>query len=286
VIGGPARVFVINRQKPTEFVDCTHPLEYYPDKISDEFPFVPPKTERPLDQLGDYPNPIPGRINPRELGTQVMRQTRISPFNIYDPERGFIGQEMLINYGHGSTTHIEAAFFDPWGRHMIPEEIFRRYVRIPADRLVGEGVLMDFSDMIGPGMQIEIEHMQAADPGVKEGDIVFARNDISDWYFYGNVGMAVTPGFSRQAARWFVEKKIRALVLENAVERSEPASGDIRFTSNKIHYLLHRNDIPIVDWAAKLRNFRKDRFIAALMALPVSHQGGFPVHILAIEEWE
>jgi kynurenine formamidase len=285
VTGGPARVFVIDRNNPADFVDCTHPLEYYPDPITDEFPFTPPITNRPKNMLGDYPNPIPGRINPRELGTLVMRETRLTPFAIYDEELGYLGQEMYIQYGHGSTTHIEAAFFDPWGRHMIPEEILRRYVRIPADRLIGEGVLMDLSDQLGPGMQVEIEHLLEYDPGVKEGDILFVRWDISDNYFYGESTVASTPGFSASAAKWMVKKKIRALVLEAAVERSEPLSTGIRFTSNKIHYLLHRNDIPIVDWGWKFRNFRKNRFIAAIMALPVSHQGGFPAHVLAIEDW-
>jgi kynurenine formamidase len=288
VIGGPARVFVINRQVPTDFVDCTHQLEYYPDKVTDEFPFVPPKTERPLDQLGDYPNPMPGRINPRETMNLIARQTRLTPFNIYDPERGFIGQEMLINYGHGTTTHIEAAFFDPWGRHMIPDEIFRRYVRMPADRLVSEAVLIDLSDTIGPAMQIELEHIREADPGVKEGDIVFVRTDINDWYWYGQTSIGLTPGFTAESTKWLLEKKIRALVLDcPSNERSEPfSSGDVRFTSNKYHYLLHRNDIPIVDEGIRFRNIRKDRFIAAIMALPVSHQGSFLAHVLAIEEWD
>jgi kynurenine formamidase len=288
VTGGPARVFVINRQKPTEFVDCTHPLEYYPDKITDEFPFVPPKTERPLDQLGDYPNPLPGRINPRELGYMALRQTRLIPFNIHDPERGFIGQEMIIQYGHSTTTHIEAAYFDPWGRHMIPEEIFRRYVRIPADRLIGEGVLLDLSDTIGPGMQIELEHVKAVDPGVKEGDIVFTKTDISDWYYYGKNAISLTPGFSAAATKWLVKKKIRALVIDcPSNERSEPyAALGARYTSNKYHYLLHRNDIPVIDWGTKFRNFQKKRFLAAIMALPVSHQGGYPAHLIAIEDWD
>jgi kynurenine formamidase len=285
--GGPARVFVINRSNPTDFVDCTHPLEYYPEVKTEEFPFIPPKTERPLDQLGDYPNPMPGRIEPRETMNLVARQTRLIPFRIYDEERGYIGEEMYIQYGHGTTTHIEGAYFDPWGRHMIPEEILRRYVRMPADRLVGEGCLVDLSDMIGPGMLIEEEHIREADPGVKEGDIVFVKTQITESYFYGQANINLTPGFSAEATKWLVGKKIRALVLDSpSNERSEPlGTGGYRYTSNKLHYLLHRNDIPIVDEGAKFRNFRKDRFIAAIMALPVSHQSGFPAHVLAIEDW-
>jgi kynurenine formamidase len=287
VTGGPARVFVIDRHNPTDFVDCTHQLEYYPDPVTGEFPFAPPKTKRPLDQLGDYPNPLPGRIEPRETQVMVGRGTRLIPFNVYDPKRGNIGQEMYIQYGHSTATHIEAAFFDPWGRHMIPEEIFRRYVRMPADRLVGEGVLIDLSDMIGPGMLVEEEHIREADPGVKEGDIVLVRTDIADAYFYGQTGISLTTGFSAEAAKYLLNKKIRAIVLDSpSIERSEPVSaGSVRYTSNKIHYLFHRNDVPVVDWGVKFRNFRKSRFVAAIMAIPISHQGGFLAHLLAIEDW-
>jgi kynurenine formamidase len=286
VTGGPARVFVLDRSNPTDFVDCTHPLEYYPDKKTEEYPFIPPKTDRLSSQLGDYPNPMPGRIEPRETMNLVARQTRLIPFNLCDPELGFIGQEMYIQYGHGTTTHIEGAYFDPWGRH-IPDEIFRRYVRMPADRLVGEGVLIDLSDWIGPGMLIEEEHIREADPGVKEGDIVFVKTQMTESYFYGQSNINLTTGFSAEATKWLVEKKIKALAIDSpSNERSEPiGSGGFRFTSNKLHYLLHRNDIPIVDEGTKFRNFRKKRFITAICALPVSHQSGFPAHVLAIEAW-
>jgi len=71
------------------------------------------------------------------------------------------------------------------------------------------------------------------------------------------------------------------------VERSDPISASgVRHTSNKIHYLLHRNDIPLVEWGVRFHHLRKDRFIAAIMALPVSHQGCFPAHLIAIEEWD
>lgn len=290
VTGGPARVFAINRQDPTTFVDCTHELEYYPDRVTDEIPFVPPETTlESLQDIGDYPNPIPGRIDPRELQEQVARQTRLTPFNIYHPELGVIGQEMYIQYGHSTTTHIEAAFFDPWGRHYVPDEIMRRYVRMPAEKLIGPAVLVDLGDMVGPGQQIDAGHLKAADPGVQEGDIVFIRTDITDWYYYGSdVNIGITPGLSPDAAHWLVDKGIRSLVLDSpSVERSDPISASgVRHTSNKIHYLLHRNDIPLVEWGVRFHHLRKDRFIAAIMALPVSHQGCFPAHLIAIEEWD
>jgi kynurenine formamidase len=289
VIGGPARVFAVNLAEPTDFADLTHPLDAYPQPKPDHpYPFMPaPSKPRPLNRLGDYPNPLPGRIEPREEQERVARMTRLIPFRLVDPQGRPLGEEMYIQYGHSTTTHIEGAYFDPWGRHLVPDAILRRYVRMPADRLIGRACLIDLTDWIGPRQQIDATHLELNDPGVQSGDIVFVRTNITEWWYYGsNIG--VTPGFSPDAAMWLVEKGIRTLVLDcPSVERSDPLGDDpaVRYTSNKVHYFLHKNDIPIVDWGTNFRGFRKSRFIAAIMALPASHQGGFPAHVFALEEW-
>ncbi|NPV54898.1 MAG: hypothetical protein HPY71_15515 [Firmicutes bacterium] len=286
-IGGPARVFAVNMKNPTDFVDCSHTLDVYPDPIPDyDLPFIPPKTTRKLNEIGDYPNPLPGRIEPREQQGTTSKTARLTPFRMIDTAGNIIGDDMYIEYGHGTGTHIEAAFFDPWGRHAVPEEILRRYVRIPADRLVGEACLLDLSGSVGPLQQIDSMHLREADPGLRQGDIAVIRVDITDWYFYGsNPGM--TPGLSPDAAMYLVEKGIRCLVLDFAVERTDPipSSPIIKYTPNKIHYFLHKNDVPIVEWAVNLKLLRKTRFVLAIMALPASHQGGFPAHVIAVEKW-
>jgi kynurenine formamidase len=239
-----------------------------------------------LDDLGDYPNPWPGRIEPREDQGKTQRATRLFPFRLIDPTGRAFGNDMYLEYGHGTGTHIEGAFFDPWGRHGVPDEILRRYVRMPADRLVGEACLLDLSESIGPLQQIDYMHLRNVDPGLKSGDICVLRADITDWYFYG-AAPGKTPGLSPDAARWLVDKGIRALVLDFAVEKSDPVSANpaIKYTPNKIHYFLHKNDIPIVEWAVNMKNLRKNRFMMAMCALQASHQGGFPAQIFAVEKW-
>ncbi len=287
VLGGPARVFAVNMNEPTDFIDCSHSLDTYPQlETDDSHPFVLPESNIALNDIGDYPNPWPGRIEPREDQGMTQKAARLTPFRFLDPSGKPFGREMYIEYGHGTGTHIECAFFDPWGRHGVPDEVMRRYVRIPKDRLVSEACLLDLSEEVGPLQQIDYTHLRRVDPGLKRGDICVLRADITDWYFYGSAP-GKTPGLSPDAAKWLVDKGIRALVLDFAAEKSDPMPSTpvIKYTPNKIHYFLHKNDIPIVEWTVNMKNIRKDRFTMAICAMPASHQGGFPSQVFAIEKW-
>jgi kynurenine formamidase len=286
-LGGPARVFAVNVDKPTDFVDLSHVLDFHPDTHHNHpLPFTLPVSDVALDEIGDYPNPWPGRIEPREEQGKTQRGVRLTPFRMLDADGSERGRDMYIEYSHGTGTHIEAAFFDPWGRHGVPEEVLKRYIRMPKDRLVGEAVLIDLSDQVGPLQQIDSRHLKKNDPGLRAGDICVMRADITDWSFYGSQP-GNTPGLSPDAAMWLVEKKIRALVLDFAVEKSDPmpSSPLVKYTPNKIHYFLHKNDVPVIEWCVNMKNIRKKRFIVAICCLPASHQGGFPAQVLALEKW-
>ncbi|QQO10688.1 cyclase family protein [Breznakiella homolactica] len=287
VSGGAARVFAVNMKKPTDFVDCSHELESYPDNPYDyDLPFEPPVTKRRLDEFGDYPNVLPGRIEPREIQGITQKTARLTPFSIVNDKQETIANEMYMEYGHGTGTHIEAAFYDPWGRHCVPEEVLKRYVRIPRDRLVANACLLDLSTVVGPNQMIDSTHLRDADPGLKKGDIAVIRADYCDWFFYGTVS-ASGPGLSPDAGMYLLEKGIRALVCDFAVEKSDPVSSNpaIKYTPNKVHYLLHKNDIPVVEWVCNLKLIKKKQFTMAICCLPASHQGGFPAHVFAVEDW-
>ncbi|PKL27462.1 MAG: hypothetical protein CVV46_11475 [Spirochaetae bacterium HGW-Spirochaetae-2] len=287
ITGGPSRVFFIHMSNPTDFLDCTHPLESYPDNPYDyELPFEPPISKRALDEIGDYPNVLPGRIEPRELQGITMKTSRLTPFAVVDEHNNVITREMYMEYGHGTGTHIESAFYDPWGRHCVPEEVLKRYVRIPKDRLVGRACLLDLSNVVGPNQLIDSTHLKDADPGLEPGDIAVIRADFADWFFYGTIPTS-GPGLTPDAAVYLVKKGIRALVCDFAVEKSDPVSNSpaIKYTPNKVHYYLHKNDVPIVEWACNMKLLKKKKFIVAVLPLPASHQGGFPSHVFAIEEW-
>jgi kynurenine formamidase len=288
VTGGAARVFAVDMENVTDFVDCSHELESYPlNPYNYDLPFEPPVSRIPLDEIGDYPNVLPGRIEPREIQGITQKTARLTPFAIVDEDQRIIANEMYIEYGHGTGTHIEAAFYDPWGRHGVPESVLRRYVRIPKDRLTGKACLLDLSAMIGPNQMIDSKHLKDADPGLQKGDIAVIRTDYSDWFFYGSTPIS-GPGLSPDAAVYLYKKGVRALVCDFPVEKSDPVSnnGSIKYTPNKVHYFLHKNDIPVVEWACNMKLIRKKHLMVAILPLPASHQGGFPAHVFAVEDWE
>lgn len=288
VSGGVARVFAVNMKDPTDFIDCSHEMESYPDNpYNYDLPFEPPVTKRAIDELGDYPNVLPGRIEPREIQGITQKTARLTPFALVDENNQIIANEMYMEYGHGTCTHIEAAFYDPWGRHAVPESVLKRYVRIPKDRLVANACLLDLSTVIGPNQMIDSTHLRDADPGLKKGDIAIIRADYCDWFFYGSVPVS-GPGLSPDAAMYLLKKGIRALVCDFAVEKSDPVSGisSVKYTPNKVHYLLHKNDIPVIEWACNLKLLKKKIFTMAILPMQASHQGGFPAHLFAVEEWK
>ena len=98
----------------------------------------------------------------------TQKTARLTPFKVLGGEGEAICDDMYIEYGHATGTHIEAAYYDPWGRHAVPEEIMKRYVRIPKDRLVAEACFLDLSTVVGPLQQIDSMHLRDADPGLKE----------------------------------------------------------------------------------------------------------------------
>lgn len=284
--GGPARVLALQTRDQIEgFVDLSPPLNVYPEEPqSEEYPFEPPESTVDVDELGEYPVPYPSRIEPRDDFDTTLKRCRLTPFAVEeDGER--ISEEMYIEYGHGTTSHIEAAYFDPWGRHNVPDEILKRYRRMPTDKLVGPGKLLDLSETTGPAQQIDKTQLKAADPGLTEGDIALLRTDFLDWNFYGTTS-ARTPGLSPDAGEYLVEKGVSAVGIDAAIERSDPmpSNPQVKYTSNKVHYYLHKNDIPIAERLINMRLIKQDSFDVAICALSAANQGGFPAQVYVIED--
>ncbi|HBF37845.1 MAG TPA: hypothetical protein DDW50_11040 [Firmicutes bacterium] len=274
--GGPVRVIAFedinDLQKP---LDLTHPLYTYPE----------PESNSPYA----WELPIPDRIEPREYHGDAAKWQRMTPFQVVQSGK-VIGQEAYFTYSHGSTTHVEGPYLDPLGEYGTSDEILRRYKRMPFDRLVGPAALIDLREYVGARQLVHVQHLKKKAAHVREGDIAFIRTGFNDWYLYGGGGGETTPGLTPEAAEWLAERKIRALAFDMpSIERSEPLStvGQIRFTSNENHYIMHNADIPVVDWGINFSFLRKDRFIAAILALPAVNQpSAVPAQLIAIENWD
>ena len=274
--GGPARVIAFELGNPENFTDLSHMLDFYPEKrLNYDLPFE---------------TPLPKRIEPRDLQAIIVAWTKLTPFllkgdSVREPDHESI--EMFMQFSHGTHTHAESALFDAFGEHNISKETLKKYVRMPVERLVGNASLLDITNDIGPRQTITLDVVKQAGADIRKGDILFVKTEMNDWYMHGKA-IEITPGFSIEAARWLIDQGIKAIVIDfPSVEMSNPFSGipGIRYTSNIIHYEFHRNDIPVVERVIKLRLLKKKRFKSIILPLQASHLGGFPVHVLAFEEW-
>jgi len=276
--GGPARVVGVNLEAPEQYVDLSSRLTTYPI----------PEPTIPVPYLGPYPE----RVEPREYQAEIMRWTRLTPFLIRGEDvRGpnHTALEYYVHFSHATTSHIEGAYSDPMHKHHTPDEVFRRYVTMPLDRCIGPASLLNLTDLIGPRQPIEVKQLKQAarNADIRPGDMLFVRTDMNDWYTYG-APIDITPGFTLSAAEWLVEQGIRCLVIDfPAVERSNPGSSlsSVRYTSNDVHYLLHNNDIPIVEKPARFSLIQQPRFVGAVLPLQTARLGGFPCHVMALEQW-
>lgn len=275
-IGAAARVVAVNPENPNEYTDLSNKIKTYPNHF--------------IDRKQGWELPLPARIEPRDMQNQISRWSRLIPFklegeDLRTPDK--TSQEMYIYFSHATNTHAECAYFNPFNEHQISDEIMCRYKEMPLDRMIGNATLMDLSDKIGPRQTIDVDVLEASNTDIRKDDILFVRTDINDWYLFGK-SIDITPGFTVSASRWLVDRGIKALVIDfPSVEKSNPPSGvdGIRYTSNKVHYFLHKNDIPVVEKVTKMAYIKQNRFNAALLPLPAHNLGGFPVDIFTWENW-
>ncbi|HBF37846.1 MAG TPA: hypothetical protein DDW50_11045 [Firmicutes bacterium] len=271
--GGPVRVMAF--QSPLDLskpIDCTFQLSYPDAEANSPYPFEPP---------------LPERIEPRDLISQVSAWTRVNPFDIVDSQGDILATEMYINYSHNSTTHIEGPCFDPIGEHGISDELLRRYHTMPLDRLTGPACLIDLSNIAGAQQMITTKMLKKANPQIYPGDIAVIRTNYNEWFLYGRNMLENVPGFTTEAAEWLADQGIKCFVIDApSHERCEPRSGNpgMRYTAQDCHYAFFNRDIPIVDHGMNFSYIRSKRMQIAILPLFAKNQpNAVPAQIIGLE---
>lgn len=127
-----------------------------------------------------------------------------------------------------------------------------------------------------------MQHLKDAGSHIKEGDIVLVRTDFVDWYYHLPNFLEYSPGFTIDALEWLVSKDIKMLVTDAAsVEQPLKNSSGTK----EGHFVMFRNDIPIVECACNMWMLRKNRLFAAALPLSINGLDASPVRVLAIERW-
>jgi arylformamidase len=163
-------------------------------------------------------------------------------------------------------THMEAPF------HYLKDG--QDCADIPLERVVGEGVLVDFTDK-AIGEPITVEDLRVRGSDIHRGDIVFVRTGLS--HNYRTPRSHDRPYFPVESIRWLAEKKIACLGVDcSGIEkRDEPTQPS--------HKLLFKHGIPLIEHLAHLDRLTKERFFVVAVPWRVRGLDASPVSVIAFE---
>ncbi len=176
--------------------------------------------------------------------------------------------ELLFLSSH-TGTHLDAPY------HFVKNGI--KIHQIPLDRLVGNGILIKIrkgkNQSITKNDLILFERKHGNIP--KNSSVFFytewQKNLNSNYYFINN------PGLSESAATYLVSKKINLVGIDSP---SIDLGQDKIF---KVHKILAKNNILIVENLSNLNKISSKQFDFVILPLKLKDATGSPVRAIAIQ---
>jgi arylformamidase len=166
-------------------------------------------------------------------------------------------------------THMESPF------HYLKEG--QDVAQIPLERVVGEGIVIDFTDK-GVGDPITRAELQERGADIHQGDIVLVRTGLS--HNYRTPHSHDRPYFTEDAIQWLVERQIACLGVDcSGIEkRGEPRQPN--------HELLFSHGITLIEHLAHLGELRSARCVIVAVPWRVHGLEASPVSVVAFEREE
>lgn len=145
---------------------------------------------------------------------------------------------------------------------------------VPLERVVGEGVLIDFTDK-AVGQPITVEDLRERGQDIQAGDMVFVRTGLS--HNYRTARSHDRPYFPPESIHWLVDRGISCLGVDcSGIEkRDEPTQPS--------HELLFRHGIPLIEHLAHLERLNATRFYVVAVPWRVHGLDASPVSVVAFE---
>ena len=200
------------------------------------------------------------------------REAPIGPARIYDTatmeKDGYFESRIDVS-GHYST-HIDAPALMYAGGDVVAD--------LKIDQLMGEGVLMDFSEL-KPGDEITKEHLEnwIKNNGDVKGKIVFLFTDmeqlvdkpefIESWI-----------GLTADAAEFLVSRGLKVIGTDNC-NIDCVAGKDIDFPA---HHTFLKHGIPNVENLRNLRELRNSEFFVIIAPMKLAESSGAPARVIAL----
>lgn len=199
-----------------------------------------------------------------QLNVQNRYVEELLPEYERPPDAWYIMSEVHM-WSHVGT-HMESPF------HYLREG--QDCAEIPLERVVGEGVLVDFSDK-AIGQPITVQDLEERGHDILAGDIVFIRTGLSQ--NYRTPRSHDRPYFPPESIRWLAEKKIACLGVDcSGIEkRDEPTQPS--------HELLFKHGIPLIEHLAGLDQLTRKRFFVVAVPWRVHGLEASPVSVIVFE---
>lgn len=146
---------------------------------------------------------------------------------------------------------------------------------VPLQQVVGECVLIDFSDK-QIGEAISKDELEARGSDIRPGDIVFVFTGYG--HLYRTKHSHDRPYFTEEAVRWLAqEKHIACLGVDcSGIEnRNEPRQPN--------HKMLFDHQIPLIEHLANLDQIKAKRFFVVAVPLRLHKCDASPLSVIAFE---
>jgi arylformamidase len=131
---------------------------------------------------------------------------------------------------------------------------------VALDEVTGTAVILDVHD-VGDREAIDARRLEACGSLLSPGDIAAIRTDWTDrWWGTFPDYYARSPFLTEDAARWLVERRPKAVVVD-FFEEECAVSTDFTPEDFVVHRTLLGNDIPLVEQATRLGDVGVDRFL-------------------------
>ena len=174
--------------------------------------------------------------------------------------------ELLFLSSH-TGTHLDAPY------HFVKNGL--KISQIPLDRLIGKAILIKLKKSKNtPITKLDIELFEKKNGKIPNHSSIFffttwQKNLKKNNYFTEN------PGLDASSAKYLVSKKI------NLVGIDSPSIDLGKDESFRVHHILSKNNILIVENLTNLNKIRSKEFIFTILPLKIKDATGSPVRAVA-----
>ncbi|WP_127143908.1 cyclase family protein [Pelagibacterium montanilacus] len=224
--------------KSKSVIDLSHTLDPRTEKRHVHVEYV---------TLENYPKIFPGYV--------VTEADKIYPMH-------------TVEFASHIGTHLETPYH--WNRRG------RDCADIPAERLIGDAVVLDLRD-VAPEDEITVEHVKAAAEkvgGINKGEMVFCHTvDKTNQE-------KRAPFFSTEAVKWLVSQGMSVFAVCAEMEDLVRFGPDGDFPN---HDALFSHDCLLIEYVTNLEALKGPRFTAIALPIKIVGLDSCPIRLIAVQ---